>query len=76
MNKHLVFICLLFFSICVAKDKILIVTEECPPYNCTDKYGEIVGSSTEITRNIINKTDIDYTIEIYSWTKAYHITQT
>jgi len=77
MNKHLVFICLAFyFQICEAKDKILIVTEEWPPYNYTNKHGEIVGSSTEIIKNVMSKTDIDYKIEIYSWTKAYKLAQT
>ena len=77
MIKHLVFIYLLiYFQICEAKDTILIVTEEWPPYNYTNKKGEIVGSSTEIIKKVMNKTDLDYKIEIYSWVKAYKIVTT
>jgi len=74
MIKKLVFTFLFFFAdINHAKDSILIVTEEYPPYNYTNKKGEIVGSSTDIIKKVMANTDIDYRIEILSWAKAFHL---
>lgn len=74
MNIKILFICLFFIThICESKDKILIVTEEWPPYNYTNKHGEIVGTSTEIIKQVMAKANLEYRIEIYSWTKAYQI---
>ena len=54
-----------------AGERILVVTEEWPPYNYTNDNGEIVGSSTKRLRQVLDNLDIEYEIQMMSWTRAY-----
>lgn len=50
--------------------EIEIVTEEFPPYNYT-QHGQITGISTEIVQAAFKEADINYTIAVYPWARAY-----
>ncbi|NMP30651.1 transporter substrate-binding domain-containing protein [Thalassotalea sp. M1531] len=71
----------LFFivGICVfhinaqANEKIRVVTEEWPPYNYTNDEGEVVGLATEVLKTVLREADIDYHIEMLSWSRAYKL---
>ncbi len=60
----------------VATGKLRIMAEEYPPYNYTDAGGNLVGSSTEVVKGIINKLGENITIEVMPWTQAYEIVTT
>jgi len=47
------------------------MTEEYPPFNYTDAGGNLVGSSTEAVKGIINKLGENITIEVLPWAQAY-----
>ena len=53
--------------------KLRVMTEEYPPFNYTDASGNLVGSSTEIVKGIINKLGENITIEVMPWSQAYDI---
>ena len=55
----------------VQTNKLRVMTEEYPPFNYTDAQGNLVGSSTEIVKSIINKLGENITIEVSPWAKAY-----
>ncbi len=57
-----------------ASDPFLeVVTEEWPPFNYSDKNGIIVGTSTDKVKKILASAQIDYSINIYPWARAYQI---
>lgn len=56
-----------------AKEKLLIVTEEYPPYNYTSENGELDGVGTKILNEVLAKVDYDYEIEVLPWARAYHL---
>ncbi|MDD5399418.1 MAG: transporter substrate-binding domain-containing protein, partial [Dehalococcoidia bacterium] len=51
--------------------KLRVMTEEYPPFNYTDAGGNLVGSSTEAVKGIINKLGENITIEVLPWARAY-----
>jgi len=53
--------------------KLRVLTEEYPPFNYTDAGGNLVGSSTEAVKGIINKLGENITIEVLPWAQAYEI---
>lgn len=55
--------------------KLLIVTEENPPYNFTDERGNITGQSTEIVLSIVNNTAGNAVIEMRPWSDGYALVQ-
>ena len=56
--------------------KITVVTEEMPPYNFKDeKSRSITGMSTEIVKEILRRSHLDYSIELYPWAKSYRLAQ-
>lgn len=56
-----------------AKDKMLVVTEEWPPYNYVEADGKIVGSSTVIVEKVLRRSDIPYTLNVYPWARSYEL---
>jgi polar amino acid transport system substrate-binding protein len=84
-NKRLLisFCLILFFAIFGAKaankvlhKPLLVVTENWPPYNYIDSDNNIVGSATEVVKNTLNATNIDYSIHVYPWARAYQLALT
>jgi polar amino acid transport system substrate-binding protein len=59
----------------VPAGKLLIVTEENPPYNFTDERGNITGQSSEIVRAILKQTGSDAAIEMKPWAEGYDLVQ-
>ena len=51
---------------------IKVVTEEWPPYTCS-KNGKIEGVVSEIIRAALDRSGLDYTIEVYPWARAYEM---
>jgi len=65
---------------------VMVVTEEFPPFNYTED-GKVIGASTEIVKEVLNRANINYTIrpspmekgkkpytiKSYPWEKAYKI---
>ncbi|WP_286267052.1 substrate-binding periplasmic protein [Thalassotalea atypica] len=49
-----------------------ILTEHLPPYQMTVD-GKVKGFATEVIRSALSHTNIDYSIKIYPWTRAYHM---
>ncbi len=68
-------ICALFLSILSGAALALelkVVTEEWRPYNYKEN-NEIKGTSTGIVKKVLARADIDYTITVYPWARAYHM---
>ncbi|WP_020409457.1 substrate-binding periplasmic protein [Hahella ganghwensis] len=54
-------------------DAISIYTEEFPPYNYTSDE-TVDGVSTRIIREVMNRTGLAYTLNVYPWTRSYRET--
>ena len=63
----------LSFVLCVNAFAISIdvVTEEFPPFNYTEK-NIIVGFSTDVVKETLDRAKIDYVIRSYPWARAYN----
>ncbi len=59
----------------VPAGKLLIVTEENPPYNFTDERGNITGQSTEIVLALVKSTGSDAVIQVKPWSDGYELVQ-
>ena len=51
-------------------EKVHAVTEEWPPYNYTNENGEVIGIATEVLEAVLDEADIDYHIDMLSWSRA------
>jgi len=54
-------------------DSIVVVTEEWPPYNYRAPDGTIIGIATDKVRKVLEEAKVDYSIDIYPWTRAYKL---
>ena len=54
----------------VLADKVIVVTENYPPYNY-EHEGKVSGLSTDIIKRIMDESGLDYKIEILPWARAY-----
>jgi polar amino acid transport system substrate-binding protein len=66
-------ISLLFFCLLTklyAEDKILVVTEDWAPYNYKED-GLVKGASTDIVRKVLDASELEYSIKLYPWARAY-----
>lgn len=52
-----------------------VVTENWPPFNYLDNKGKIVGDATSNVEQVLALTGIDYSIELYPWSRSYRIAQ-
>jgi len=65
------------FSVKAIQDQMLhVVTEHSPPFNYQLKNEEIVGSATEKVIKALNDSNIDFTLDIYPWARAYKLALT
>lgn len=53
---------------------VTLTTEELPPFNFT-RDGNVVGISTDVMREVLKRTGIGGTINIYQWKLAYQMAQ-
>ena len=78
MNKKILVTVLIIFYGCAflhAEEKInlTVFTEQNPPYNWEEE-GEIKGFSTQVVREMLKRTDFEYTIRCITWNTAYQNT--
>lgn len=53
-----------------ATDKIVIYTENFPPYNFLDETGAVVGAATELVQQVMARSGLAYEIKLGPWTRA------
>ena len=72
--KRLLFILTLFVcSSAFGGQKLMVLTEDWPPYNYI-KNDNIVGISTDLVIAALNKAELDCTLQLYPWKRAYKVT--
>ena len=49
-----------------------LFTEEYPPFNMVDGSGRIVGMSTEVVQQVLQRAGISHDIELLPWVRAYN----
>ncbi len=69
---------LLLLAPCVAlgATRLVLVTEEYPPYNMSNDKGEVVGISTDIVKALMTEAGYDYELAIYPWSRAIALART
>ncbi|WP_186649301.1 substrate-binding periplasmic protein [Fluviispira vulneris] len=71
--KYITIIKLFILSLnAIAADKIALVTEDYPPFNM-EEGGKIIGSSTDIITTALKKANIEFTLALMPWIKAYQM---
>lgn len=58
------------FSMSVQSQSINLVTEQYPPFNYEEK-GEIVGDSTLQVKAMMKLAELDFSLKLYPWKRAY-----
>mgnify|MGYP005991074777 CR=1 FL=1 len=61
--------------ICHASEKLLVVTEEWPPYNFVNEHGELDGIATQNIKKILQHAKIQYEIKLLPWSVGYTLAQ-
>lgn len=72
--KYFFIICIAIYcsSLTQAKElELEVVSENWPPFIIAEK--EVSGIVTDKVKEILNKSDINYHINIYPWARSYHI---
>jgi len=67
--KIVLLLCVLITVSC-AKEHMIVLTEEFPPYNFT-LDGEVVGLSTEVITAILSEAGISYEFQVHPWKESY-----
>lgn len=49
-----------------------LLTEDYPPFNMADSGGRVIGLSTEIVRQLLQRAGISYDIELLPWVRAFN----
>ena len=55
--------------------ELRVVTEEWPPYNYSD-HGKITGVVSEVVLAALDRSGLDYTVEVLPWARAYELART
>lgn len=63
-------------NLAFANDKVQVVTENWYPYNYLDQSGDVVGKSTTAVKAILDQAEVEYTIQVYPWTRALKLAST
>lgn len=58
-----------------SQNKITVVTENLWPFNYLEK-GQVKGPHTELVKQIISTADLDYSVAVLPWARAYKLAQT
>ena len=74
-KQCLVILLCLFVGVPAFGQKLQVVTEELAPYNYTEN-GKVVGFCTEVVKEVLERTKLEYSIHSYAWEKSYKIAQT
>lgn len=62
---------MLVLPLATRAEQIRIVTEEFPPYDFSGESGRVEGLSTDVVRAVLEDLDIEATIEIFPWARAF-----
>ena len=76
MVKRLLFILLMLNTSVLADDKLAVVTETWWPFNYKDDNGIVVGSSTKWVRKLLEKSNVQYDLSLYTWHRSYQLANT
>lgn len=72
LRKTLFLVALLLPISALSDSKNLtLTTEEYPPFNMTERSGEVTGISTEIVQELMKRSGQDYQIQLLPWNRAY-----
>jgi polar amino acid transport system substrate-binding protein len=74
MKKLLLLITIVLAVVSVQAQTLKVVTENYPPYNYTEN-GKVVGFSTEVVQEVLDRADLDYEINAYPWARTYSLAQ-
>lgn len=78
MKKIIIFILLTFIS-CTkvyASSKLLVVTENYPPFQSLNSEGKLVGVAAEIVNKVLTHSQLEYEIQVMPWARAYQSAKT
>lgn len=50
--------------------RLVLATEEYPPYNMSDAKGQVIGISTQIVKALLDSQGIEFEVAIYPWARA------
>ena len=72
---------LLVWILCVAAgeagaQKLVLMTEEYPPFNMTAADGKLAGISTDIVRELMQEAKVDYSLSVSPWMRAMTMAKT
>lgn len=56
--------------------KVQVISEVYPPYQIIDEKGELIGWSADKVKLIFTQANIDYSVDIYPWVRAYQLALT
>ena len=56
--------------------QLTVVTEHWFPFNYLDEAGEISGTSTMVVKKVLDKAGINYSLNLYPWSRAFQIATT
>ena len=59
-----------------AQQRLILTTEEYPPYNMSDGQGRVTGVATDIVRALLEGAGIEYEIAVYPWARAIAMART
>ncbi|KXI27170.1 substrate-binding periplasmic protein [Paraglaciecola hydrolytica] len=81
LYQFLAGISLLVFTLCLsnstlAKEQIQVVTENWYPYNYLDEKQQVVGQSTTLVKQVLRAAEVDFTFDLYPWTRAMNLAKT
>lgn len=69
----IVVVLLLLFSGLLHSAPLLFVSEDLPPYHFKDESGQPKGAFVDIVNAVATEAKIDYSIEIYPFSRAFHM---
>ena len=56
--------------------RLILATEEYPPYNMSGPNGTVTGISTDIVRALLDAAGYEYEIAVYPWARAIALART
>lgn len=60
----------------LAADSVQVVTENWYPYNYLDENHQVVGQSTALVKQVLQAAELDFTLNLYPWTRALNLATT
>lgn len=53
-----------------AAERLILVTEDYPPFSMSDSRGQVIGMSTEIVKALMESAGYEHELNIYPWARA------